>query len=199
MTKRRFWGLVFPFALVLVLASPFVFMKSISDDWGRYRDPMVDPALTAERNAFLPIPAAGMVGTVDAQTAYNLGPYGNLTWSNVTTATNTNTLRALDMTTLITGTPTVNTTYTTDSATNLCALFPFVASRNAQGFTWDWYLKNTAGSALTITLAAGSGVTIVGTGTVAQNFVRHFKVNIKSCRAGATPAATIFSLETTAF
>ena len=149
-------------------------------------------------NAANPIAAHFMLpGIVDAQSSQPLGPNGNIAWSIVATATNTNTLPALQMTTLTTGTPTVNTTYTTDTATHLCGLFPFVAARNALGYTWDWYLKNTAGSDLTITLAGGSGVTIVGTGTVAKNFVRHFKVNIAGC--SGTPAATLYSLETTAF
>lgn len=134
-----------------------------------------------------------------AQTA-PIGPYGTLVFSQTNTAADTATLVAGQMgQSLLTGTPTGAASYTTPTATILCRLFPFVGAQQSNNFAWDFWIKNTAGSAVAITLAAGSGVTIVGTATAAQNFVRHFKVVLTNCTAGTTAAARIYSLETTAF
>lgn len=100
---------------------------------------------------------------------------------------------------LLKGTPTGAATYTTDTAANLCAAFPQVGSTGNQPAAYDLYIKNTSAGANTITMAGGAGVTLVGTGTTAQNFVRHFKVALTECRAGQTAAVRLYSLETTAF
>jgi hypothetical protein len=130
-----------------------------------------------------------------AQMPAPLGPYGNV-WVR-STATDTATLSTQQMYGLLTGTPTAAANYTTATATNLCALFPFLSSQNAAPFAWDWYVKNTSGGANTITVVAGAGVTLVGTGTAAQNNVRHYKIEVSAC--SSTPAASIVSLETAAF
>jgi hypothetical protein len=84
-------------------------------------------------------------------------------------------------------------------------LFPFVASSGALGWNYDWYIWNNSLGAFTITAIGGSGVTLVGTGTVAQNFVRHFKVVLNSCQTispqgtALVPAVQLISLETAAF
>ena len=97
---------------------------------------------------------------------------------------------------LLSVTPTGTTTQTTPTATALCTLFPFLAAQNANNFSYDWYVKDVSGG-FVITLAGGSGVTLVGTGTIASAALRHFKVVFTSC--GATPAVQLISLETTAF
>lgn len=127
-----------------------------------------------------------------------LGPYGNIP-VNLTdnVAVGTIALVAGQMTGILTGTPVAGATYTTPTATVLCSMFPFVGSSNNINWSYDWIVKNTSAGANTITLAGGSGVTLVGTGTAAQNFVRHFKINFRSC--GVTPAVQLISLETTAF
>lgn len=130
-----------------------------------------------------------------------LGPYGNLgatLWSQGTGATIT--VPAINMTGIATGAPGSAATYTTDTAANLCALFPFVAQQSgaSANFAWDWYLKDTSGANAISTFTAGSGVTLVGTGTVAANNVRHYKIVLTNCVAGSQ-AATIYSLETAAF
>jgi len=135
---------------------------------------------------------------VSAQTQI-LGPYGQIPILTGNTATDTTTLSPFQMTGLLTGTPTAGANYTTPTATALCALFPFVQTQAASNFWWDLYIKNTAGGAFTITPVAGSGVTLVGTGTAAQNQVRHFKVVLNECRVGSTTAAQLISLETSAF
>jgi hypothetical protein len=92
-------------------------------------------------------------------------------------------------------------TLTTPTATLLCRLFPFVTSQgNAAGtvnFSWDWYLVNNG--TMTVTLAFGTGVTNVPTGTltVAAASVKHFMVILTNC--GATPAAQVISLGTSVF
>jgi hypothetical protein len=135
---------------------------------------------------------------VFAQQTQPIGPYGFIPWV-ANTAGDTATIKAYQLTGLLVGTPTAAATYTTDTATNLCSLFPFVGSQNASNWGWDLYLKNTSGGAFTITMAAGAGVTLVGTGTAAQNNLRHFKVVLTCCPPNATAAASLYSLETSAF
>lgn len=129
-----------------------------------------------------------------------LGPYGQIPMrtGNVSAGTTTATLTLANMAGgLLTSTITGAMTYTTPTATALCSLFPFLAAQGANNFSYDWYIKNTAASAIAITMAGGSGVTLVGTGTAAQSFLRHFKIVFTSC--GATPAVQLISLETTAW
>lgn len=64
-----------------------------------------------------------------------------------------------------------------------------------QGFDFD--LRNTSGGAFTITLTAGTGVTISGTATIAQNNQKRFRVVITTI--GAVPAVTIYSMGTVVF
>lgn len=143
-------------------------------------------------------PAFTLVPSAFAQQSQPIGPYGWLAWLTTNTATNTATISAQNMVGVLTGTPTAGATYTTDTATNLCALFPFVANQNVNNFGWDWTIKNTSAGANTITVAGGTGVTLIGTGTAAQNNLRHFKVVLTNCTAGSQ-AANLFSLETAAF
>jgi len=135
---------------------------------------------------------------VSAQTQI-LGPYGQIPILTANVAADTATLAPFQMTGILTGTPTAAATYTTPTATALCALFPFVQTQAASNFWWDLYIKNTSAGAFTITPAGGSGVTLVGTGTASQNQLRHFKVVLNECRVGATAAAQLISLETSAF
>src|ERR1700674_3143844 len=92
-------------------------------------------------------------------------------------------------------------TLTTPTATILCRLFPYVtAQANAAGtvnFAWDWYLVNNGTN--TVTLAGGTGVTNVPTGTltVAAASVKHYLIILTNC--GTTPAAQIVSLGTSVF
>lgn len=125
-------------------------------------------------------------------------PYGvipvNLTDN---TAIDTASLSVGQMTGILTGTPTTAATYTTPTATAICAAFPFIQSSQSQGWNYDWYIKNTSLGSNTITAAGGTGVTLRGTGTATQNQIRHFKVVFKSC--SPTPTIDLVSLETGAF
>lgn len=127
------------------------------------------------------------------------GPYGAF-WRN-TTATNTATLTINQVVGIVTGTPTGAATYTTPTATQMCNAFLTLRSNTntyAGFFNFNWYVKNTSGGANTITVAGGTGVTLSGTGTAAQNQVRHFIWQPTNCTAGSE-AWTLFSLETAAF
>ncbi len=97
------------------------------------------------------------------------------------------------------GTQTGALTCTTPTATQLCALFPFVGS-TAANFHWDTYLVN-AGTG-TITVALGSGVSgtagYTGTLTVASGSVKHFMFVLTNCAAGSQ-AAQILSLGVSVF
>ena len=63
---------------------------------------------------------------------------------------------------------------------------------NAYYFT----IKNTSGTAVAITILAGTGVTLVGTMTIAQSNARTFMVLITGI---ATPAVTLHSIGGSAF
>lgn len=128
------------------------------------------------------------------QTA-NLQAYGNIPWLPGSTATATAAIPAANLVGVLYGTPTAAATYTTDTATNLCGLFPFVGNNNQTYWNWDLYVINLAAGADTITMAGGSGVTLVGTGTAPQNDYRHLKFVLTECRAGQTAHANMQSLE----
>lgn len=62
------------------------------------------------------------------------------------------------------------------------------------GTAFEFTIRNTADAAETITLTAGTGVTISGTATIAQNNTKRFLVVFTN--VGGTPACTIYSLGT---
>ena len=138
-----------------------------------------------------------------AQQTAPIGPYGRLLANTASQSTATATLTAGQMA----GNIHVNTnagaaTLTTPSATLLCRLFPFVqgSTSGTVNFSWDWYLVNNG--TMTVTLAFGTGVTNVPTGTltVAAASVKHFVIILTNC--GATPAANaaqVISLGTSVF
>jgi hypothetical protein len=138
--------------------------------------------------------------SIQAQVSLPLGPYANTGFLNsVGGTTGAFTVPAFNMVGITSGALTAAATYTTDTATNLCALFPFVQTLTpgSANYAWDWYVRQTGG-AFTITVAGGTGVTLVGTGTVAQAAVRHFKIQLTNCTAGAA-SANLYSLETATF
>lgn len=76
-------------------------------------------------------------------------------------------------------TGTTPATLTTDTAVAIVAAIPnaFV------GQTYDLEIRNSSGSANTATIAGGTGVTMHGTLTIAQNVTRYFKVVLTSLTA----------------
>lgn len=97
-----------------------------------------------------------------------------------TALTDTATVTAAQLKTkVLDGTPTAAATYTLPTAALLVAAIP-----NAQvGDSFFFVINNKAASALTITVAAGTGGTADGTLTVAQNVIRTFLVIITNVAA----------------
>lgn len=125
------------------------------------------------------------------------GVIGLVPFRSANTAADTASLVPGQMSSILTGTPTAAANYTTPTATQLCQLFPFVGSASAN-LHWDWWIKNTSAGAFAITVVGGTGVTVTGTATVAQNFIKHFMIVLDNCTAG-NQAAHVFSLGTSAF
>lgn len=94
-------------------------------------------------------------------------------------------------------TATAAATLTTPTATVLCTLWPWLAASRSGSFNWLWIVRNDSAGANTVTIAGGSGVTVSGTATVAQNAARNFIVNITGC--GGTPAAVAYSVSAYTF
>ncbi len=67
--------------------------------------------------------------------------------------------------------------------------------RHLAGAFFEFVIRNTADGAETITVTAGSGVTLSGTMTIAQNNSKIFMVRIDDATAGAE-AVTIYSVGT---
>lgn len=140
---------------------------------------------------------------LDAQNPATLHYAGNLGFQQQTISTQTPTLTSNQMAPGVTTFSNAGAvTYTTDTAANICSLFPSVGNTSDQGFAYDWYVKSTgAGGINAPTL--GTGVTLTGTGTAATVTVRHFKVVLTACPVAGTSSPTaavqLFSLETTAF
>lgn len=85
------------------------------------------------------------------------------------------------LTKILDGTPTSGATYTLPTAALLVE-----GIANAQvGDSFLFVINNKAASALTITVAAGSGGTADGTLTVAQNVIRAFVVTITNVTASS--------------
>jgi len=110
-----------------------------------------------------------------------LGPAAlglNIEGVNATTAADTATLTAAQILGgLITGTPTAAANYTTPTAALL------IAALQALGVpylneSFEFSIKNTSAGANTITVVGGTGVTIVGTATIAQNNIKRFRLII---------------------
>lgn len=64
------------------------------------------------------------------------------------------------------------------------------------GDSFDFIIRNTADAAETITLTGGTGVTISGTATIAQNYSRLFRCVLTTDASAATPTCTIYSIGT---
>ena len=132
-----------------------------------------------------------------AQQTMPLGFFGQVPVRTGNVAADTITLVPGQMSTLLTATPTAAAALTTPTATLLCRLFPFVGAQGSNNFWWPWIVKNTSAGANTITITAGSGVTVVGTATIVQSSAKMFLITLTSC--GTTPAAQVISVGTFVF
>lgn len=137
-----------------------------------------------------------------AQLPAPLGPYANVGFPQFTASTQTPTIAAQQMIGMLQTTFAGATTITTDTAVNLCALFPAYQNQTAGGYAWDWYMKSNAGNT-NVVPTGGAGVTVVGLGTTANSTVRHWKIVLDTCPVPGTllpvAAAHMYSLETTTF
>ena len=120
--------------------------------------------------------------------------YSNVTAADTTTLTITQFFNAI-----LSGTPTAAANYTTPTAAAICSALAGVGTAQGAsggGNAADLWIRNTSGGANTITVLAGTGVTLTGTMTIAQNNFRHFKIV-----ANSTPCTTVqvFGLDSGAF
>ena len=90
---------------------------------------------------------------------------------------------------LILSTPTAARTFTSPTATEI-----LTALDNSQiGASFDFAIRNTSAGAYAITLAGGTGVTVVGTATTAQNVASTFRCVVT---AVDTPAVSLYRIGT---
>lgn len=90
--------------------------------------------------------------------------------------------------------PGTNTTLTTPTAAALVAALPGATV----GTTFELHVRNTANGAETITFTGGTGVTVSGTATIAQNNAKTFKLVVTNASAGQE-AITAYSMGTMVF
>jgi ABC-type Fe3+ transport system substrate-binding protein len=109
--------------------------------------------------------------------------------------TNTATLTAAQSyNSIVRGIPTSTATYTTASA---AAIISAIGGDCAVGTCFRIVVLNAAASAITITIGGGSGVTISGVATVAQNAAKEFIGYVTNVTAGSQ-AITLYGLGSTA-
>jgi len=130
-----------------------------------------------------------------------IGNYGNLGFTVSVVSTQTPTLVANPQMTGETNFSFAGAvTPTTDTAANICALFPFIGASGQTNFVYDWYERISGAGGSGVIPTAGTGVTIVGLGTVAAASVRHWKILLNACpvpgTTSPTAAVTMYSLET---
>ena len=107
-----------------------------------------------------------------------------------TAVTDTATITAAQLITqVLDGTPTAGATYTLPTA----ALLVAGIANSKVGTSFMFFVNNKAASALTITVAGGTGGTADGTLTVAQNVIRGFLVIITNVTS-ASEAYFVYGL-----
>jgi len=90
---------------------------------------------------------------------------------------------------LILSTPTAARTFTTPTATAILVDVP----TPKVGAAFDLTIRNTSAGAYALTLAGGTGVTVVGTATTAQNIVSRFRGVVTAID---TPAVSLYRVGT---
>jgi hypothetical protein len=65
------------------------------------------------------------------------------------------------------------------------------------GSAFRWHVRNTTGTAQTLTILGGTGVTVSGTATIAQSNAKDFLLVFTN--VSNSPAATLYSLGTVVF
>lgn len=95
---------------------------------------------------------------------------------------------------IIRGVPTAAATYTTATA---AAIIAAIGGDCAVGTTYTLVVLNASAGANTITVAGGTGVTVSGVATVAQNASKVFLGRVTNVTAGSE-AITLYGLGSTA-
>ena len=125
---------------------------------------------------------------------FELGDIPNGLLPNVCTlasVTNTATLTAAQSyNSIVRGIPTSTATYTTDTAANIISA---IGGDCAVGTSFRVVVLNAAASAITITFAGGTGVTVSGVATVTQNSSKEFIGYVTNVTAGSQ-AITLYGL-----
>jgi hypothetical protein len=91
------------------------------------------------------------------------------------------------------GIPTSTATYTTDTAANIISA---IGGDCAVGTSFRVVVLNAAATAITITFAGGTGVTVSGVATVVQNASKEFIGYVTNVTAGSQ-AITLYGLGST--
>ena len=115
----------------------------------------------------------GSVYNTDSSAASHVLTAANLTGSST------------DVVLALTGVLTAGETATTDTAANIVAAM----ASAAVGASYKLRIINESTGAFSWTIAGGTGVTVTGTATIAQNAWREFMVSVTA--VGATPAVTL--------
>jgi hypothetical protein len=114
--------------------------------------------------------------------------------STLASVTNTATLTAAQSyNSIVRGIPTSTATYTTDTAANIISA---IGGDCAVGTSFRVVVLNAAATAITITFAGGTGVTVSGVATVAQSASKEFIGYVANVTAGSQ-AITLYGLGST--
>jgi hypothetical protein len=124
----------------------------------------------------------GQRGLFQPSLAYNT----NAATANATLPAANLTGGAVEVDLALTGTLAGAATATTDTAANIIAAMP--RAQSYTGFTYKLRIINASSANFAWTLSGGSGVTITGTATIAQNTWRDYIVTLT---LGSSPAVTM--------
>lgn len=114
--------------------------------------------------------------------------------STLASVTNSATLTAAQSyNSIVRGIPTSTATYTTDTAANIISA---IGGDCAVGTSFRVVVLNAAATAITITFAGGTGVTVSGVATVVQNASKEFIGYVANVTAGSQ-AITLYGLGST--
>jgi hypothetical protein len=114
--------------------------------------------------------------------------------STLASVTNTATLTAAQSyNSIVRGIPTSTATYTTETA---AAIISAIGGDCAVGTSFRVVVLNAAATAITITVAGGTGVTVSGVATVVQNASKEFIGYVANVTAGSQ-AITLYGLGST--
>lgn len=134
---------------------------------------------------------SGVVNQASASTQLGFGTTTTLTTASALTLTAAQITGGL----ILRNTNGAGRSDTLPTAALLVSYFSKSGLRPIPGQRFQFTIRNTATAAETITILAGTGVTISGTATIAQNNTKRFEVEFTNTNAGSE-AYTCYSLGT---